>query len=247
MTDSSASPFSLRDFCSGLYDVLDRADMYQDGGSLVECAMGGGPALTLVEMALELRMNPRTRRGIADLKQDSPSRGSKQWLLRFVPAAFKLFRCMLVLAKPMKVAETVPSTGVMTTLTKEQRLKLRGSGLIMHRELPLANRVALAQERIREEMTQGCYVTWADQFCKSRYSKNPDGPRDISLSCTAVAVLTGLSVRLSYAGWPSAEKLTTRVKDVALHMRDSVSEFLTVVQDLASDRLPLGLLRRSPI
>jgi hypothetical protein len=122
-------------------------------------------------MALELRMNPRTRRGIADLKQDWPSRGSKQWLLRFVPAAFKLFRCMLVLAKPMKVAETVPTTGVMTTLTKEQRLELRGSGLILHRELPLANRVALAQERIREEMTQGCYVTWADQFCKSRYSK----------------------------------------------------------------------------
>ena len=105
MTDSSAYPFSLRDFCSGLYDVLDRADMYQDGDSLVKCAMGGGPALTLVEMALELPMNPRIRRGIADLKQDWPSRGSKQWLLRFVPAAFKLFRCMLVLAKLMKVAE----------------------------------------------------------------------------------------------------------------------------------------------
>ena len=152
MTDSSASPFSLRDFCSGLYDV-------QDGDSLVERAMGGGPALTLVEMALDLRMNPQTRRSIADLKHDWRSRGSKQWLLRFVHAAFKLFRCMLVLAKPMKVAETVPSTGVMTTLTKEQRLELRGSGLILHRELPLANRVALAQERIREEMTQGCYVT----------------------------------------------------------------------------------------
>ena len=243
MLDSSASPFSLRDFCSGLYDVLDRADMYQDGDSLLECAMGGGPALTLVEMALELRMTPRTRRGIADLKQDWPSRGSKQWLLRFVPAAFKLFRCMLVLAKPSKVAETVPSTGVMTTLTKEQRLELRRSGLILHRELPLANRVALAQERIHEEMTQGCYVTWADQFCKSRYNKNPHGPRDISLSCTTVAVLTGLSVRLPYAGWSSAKKLTTRVKDVALHLRDSVTEFLTVVQDLASDRLPLGLLR----
>ena len=42
MTYSSASPFSLRDFCSGFYDVLDRADMYQDGDSLVECTMGGG-------------------------------------------------------------------------------------------------------------------------------------------------------------------------------------------------------------
>ena len=86
-------------------------------------------------------------------------------------------------------------------------------------------------------------MTWADQFCKSRYSKIPDGPRDISLSCTAVAVLTHLSVRLLYAGWPSAEKSTTRVKDVALHMRDSVTEFMTVVQDLGSNRLPLGLLR----
>ena len=96
--------------------------------------MGGGRALTLVEMALELRMNPRTRRSIADLKHDWPSCGSKQWLLCFMPSAFKLFRCMLVLAKPMKVAETVPSTGVITTLTKEQRLELRGSGLILHRE-----------------------------------------------------------------------------------------------------------------
>ena len=243
MTDSTASPFRLRDFCSGLYDVLHRADMYQDGDSLVECPMGGGPALTLVEMALELCMNPRTRRSIADLKQDWPSRGSKQWLLRFMLAAFKLFRFMLVLAKPMKVAETVPSTRVMTTLTKGQRLELRGSGLIVHWELPWANRVALVQERIREEMTQGCYVTWADQFNKSRYSKNLDGPRDISWSCTVVAVLTGPSVRLSYARWPSAEKLTTRVKDVALHMRESVSEFLRVVQDLGSDPLPLGLLR----
>ena len=91
MTDSSASPFSLRDFCSGLYDVVDRAGMYQDGYSLVQCAMGRGPALTLVEMALELRVTPRTRRSIAELKQDWPSRGSKQWVLRFVPAAFKLF------------------------------------------------------------------------------------------------------------------------------------------------------------
>ena len=40
MTDSGAPPFSLRDLCSGLYDVLDRADMYQDGDSLVECAFG---------------------------------------------------------------------------------------------------------------------------------------------------------------------------------------------------------------
>ena len=159
----------------------DRANMYQDRDSLVECALGGGPALILVEMALELRLNPRTRRSTTDLKHDWPSRGSKQWLMRFVPAAFKLFRCMLVLAKPMKVAETVPSTGVMTALTKEQRLEWWGSGLILHRELPLANRVALAQERIRQEMTQGCYVTWAHQFCKSRCSKNPDGPRDISL------------------------------------------------------------------
>ena len=86
-------------------------------------------------------------------------------------------------------------------------------------------------------------MTWADRFCKSRYRKNIDGPWDIFFSCTVVAVLTDLSVRLSYAGWPCAQKWTTRVKDVALHMRDSVTKFLTNVQDLGSDRLPLGLLR----
>ena len=37
--------------------------------------------------------------------------------------------------------------------------------------------------------------------------------------------------------------IATRVKSVALHMRDTVTELWTVVQDLGSDRLPLGLLR----
>ena len=70
MTDNKASPFSLRDICSGLYSVVDRGELYQDGHSLVECALGGGPALLFVEVALELRLNPRTRRSIADLKPD---------------------------------------------------------------------------------------------------------------------------------------------------------------------------------
>ena len=143
MTDSTASPFSLRDLCSGLYDVLDRADMYQDRDSLVECALREGLALTLVEMALELRLNPRTRGSFAELKQDWPSCGSKQWVLRFVPGAFKLFRCRLVLAKPMKGAETVPNRGVMTTLTKEQWLELREVGLYSIRNCHWPTRLPL--------------------------------------------------------------------------------------------------------
>ena len=70
MIDNIASPFSLRDICSGSYDVADRGELYQDGDSLVECALAGGPALPFVEVALELCLNPRTRRSIADLRQD---------------------------------------------------------------------------------------------------------------------------------------------------------------------------------
>ena len=51
----------------------------------------------------------------------------------------------------------------------------------------------------------------------------------MSLLCTVVAILRSASLRLSYAGGPSAEKFTIRVKDVALHMRDSVAEFLTIL------------------
>ena len=36
MTDNSASPFSLQDICSGLYDVVDPGELYQDGDSMVE-------------------------------------------------------------------------------------------------------------------------------------------------------------------------------------------------------------------
>ena len=59
------------------------------------------------------------------------------------------------LAKPMIVAKTVPNARAMTTLTKEQRLELRGSGFVLLREPPLANRVAFATETIHQEMTQG--------------------------------------------------------------------------------------------
>ena len=136
---------------------------------------GKRTSLTIVEMALDLHVLPRTIRSIAELKQYWPSRGSKQWLLRFLPAAFELFCCMLVLAKPMAGAQMVPSTGVLTAMTKEQRLELRRSGLILHRDSPLANRFAFAPERIRQEMTQGCYVAWGDHFGKSHYNENLDG------------------------------------------------------------------------
>ena len=72
-------------------------------------------------------------------------RKSKQWLLCSVLAMFKLFRCILVLAKPMIVAKTVPNARAMTTLTKEQRLELRESGSVLLRKGPLANRVAFAK------------------------------------------------------------------------------------------------------
>ena len=76
MTGNSASPFRLREIWSGLYDVVDRGELYQDGDSLVECALGGVVAFPFLEVAPELRLNPRTRRSIADLKQGWPSRGS---------------------------------------------------------------------------------------------------------------------------------------------------------------------------
>ena len=59
MIDNSASPFSLRDICSRLYDVVDRGKLYQDGDSLAECVVGGGPALPFVEVTLDLRLNPQ--------------------------------------------------------------------------------------------------------------------------------------------------------------------------------------------
>ena len=58
MTDNNASPFNLRDICSGLYDVVDWGEVYQDRDSLMECALGEGPALPFVEVALELCLNP---------------------------------------------------------------------------------------------------------------------------------------------------------------------------------------------
>ena len=69
MADNSASPFILRDICSGLYDVVDRGELYQDGEAVVECALGGVLGLPFTEIALELRLNPRASRSIADLKQ----------------------------------------------------------------------------------------------------------------------------------------------------------------------------------
>ena len=57
------------------------------------------------------------------------------------------------------------------------------------------------------------------------------------LACIAIAVLTELLVKLSFSGWPSSEKFISCVKDVAVHMRENVTEFWYVVQELGLERL----------
>ena len=192
-------------------------------------------------MALKLQRNPRTRRTIEDLRKDWPKRGTK--LLHFVPALFSLFCCMVVLVKPMVASEPVPSAGAMTALTKEQRSELWGIGLVLHRVPTLQHRVVVAKESLRAELTRGFYVTWADQFCKSTYSKHLDAQRDFSISCTTVDVSPCVSGHPSFTGWHSAERLMFRVKDVTHHVKEIVTEFVDVVKDLGSDCLLLGLLR----
>ena len=66
-------------------------------------------------------------------------------------------------------------------------------------------------------------LLWRGQtnVARGRNSKNGDRRLDISTSCTAVAVLKGLSVRLSFTRWLSAERLASCVKDVTDHIKET--------------------------
>ena len=65
---------------------------YQSAEDLCGDAVDGGPVTFLVDLCLQLHINPKTRRqnSLNNLKEDGEDQGPKQWLRRLITTIFML-------------------------------------------------------------------------------------------------------------------------------------------------------------
>ena len=166
--------------------------VYPGGDSLFEDAFNGGPALPLVQFALNLRRNDKTRQHLAYFKTHWDTRQQKSSIKERVLATYHMYRSMLVLARPgaaNKMKQT--SQGDVSALTKAQRQALQGSGMVlMRREAPTVRAENARRERAAL-LHQNHTLLWVDNYHRHRYSKRPDGNREQSFSATAIGHLGG--------------------------------------------------------
>ena len=72
--------------------LLNMENPYQSAEDLCGDVVDSGPAEFLVDLCLQLRINPKTRRqnSLNNFKEDWEDRGRKQWLRRLIPTIFML-------------------------------------------------------------------------------------------------------------------------------------------------------------
>ena len=71
----------------------------------------------------------------------------------------------------------------------------------------------------------GTLVAWVDEFNKSRYSENPATGRDISLSTTAMALVSAGSLRGHFAWHPMPDSLYSDVGERVSDLQDAWLSF----------------------
>ena len=105
---------------------------------------------------------------------------------------WSLYACLRVLVTPDYPA---PYDDALSTISKEQRKALSGTGLVKPRK---ENRKRLSAI-LRVEHNASVYlkdiVVWLDNFNKKRFSRNPNENRDKCINGTVFVVLTLVAAR----------------------------------------------------
>ena len=197
--------------------ALRGAATYGSVEDLIEDTLRNGPALAFVEFCLACRQRRQSRKDLSDVCYAWPERNKCQWLLRILPSIWAAYRALVLLANPVLGKRTLP-TGSAVSVTKKARKMCAGAGLVAPRAAPVADQVAAATQTWRRVVAGRDFVVWTDQFCRSRYSKNPGTERNLSLQTTAVAAMDIMNVPTDWGGgfnWmiPLSEWCIGRFKD----------------------------------
>lgn len=229
-----------------LQPVFDK--IYPDGASLFEDAFVGGPALPLVQLALDLRRSDRSRKQLPYIKANWDNWQKKSGIKQRVLATHHMYSAMLVLARPEEANKMKHAAeGQVCDMTKMQKQALQGSGMVLMKPKPLTERVAAARQHTEAVLNKDYSVLWVDNFHRHRYSRRPEGARERSFSGTAAAVPPApgnLVPPPEPADWPTPQTLMERVVAASISARRAVAQLKVQTDVLTTGMgLPLSVLR----
>jgi hypothetical protein len=161
-----------------------------DGGQIMADAfrLRNAGALELIRFTCSLRLNPRTRRPVADIQAEFsrlPSQRAK-WYVALEAALFAQWRVLRQQCTPR--GEALAPSSRIAHLSRRTQRELRPSGLVVLNPGTLAEQAAVAARHIWEFVHRAQCVLWIDNWCWLRWGTDPVHP-SYSQNVTAMAIL----------------------------------------------------------
>ena len=203
----------------------------------------------LLLFATSMRHNRKTRYTWARLihTMDRPGNHKKGPFLRSV---FALYCTMRSLCAPRRVGK---EDDALYNLTKEQRTKLSGTGMVQQRRESIVSKAARCKGEFDDWSRNRSLLIHFDNFNKLRYLANPAKGRDQSINACAFAAIRLVEPLPLFSGYPSLQELQGRILQVTAALSRACSNLITDTTNITSQaykwediRAPLDV-RRSQV
>ena len=240
VTSAATDPFGLlRDFLRGAkygtpLELMDAALRDEEPGAVV-----------LVEFCAQMRVNRRTRRGMATLTK---AHGQSPWPRSYGVFARQVYTMMQLCRKMALPEEKAVSS--LVDASRGMRRQLSRAGLAAGRLPPLGQQAHARTNAIWRSMAGKQVVVQFDNWYRRRCCSDPVR-LDCCLNVTAMSVLHTTAIDM-YPGFPTLDDLLQRIPQTAQTIAAGFREFPQAVDALRRDppeaqylRVPLDVHRDS--
>ena len=154
--------------------------------ALIRVALNKGRTLPLLQLALDLRHNRKTRRNVGHVRAAFSSSRVPRWLLVLQKQVFSLYNIVRVLTYPR--AERATGASYRGTMTQSIRRKLAMAGECTINAPTISAQASVQASHLWDSFERQQITVWFDNYRRYINGVDPHSP-DKTLNVTAVGVL----------------------------------------------------------
>ena len=180
--------------------------------ALIRVALNKGRTLPLLQLALDLRHNRKTRRNVGHVRAAFSSSRVPRWVLVMQKQVFSLYNIVRVLTYPRAARATGAS--YRSTMTQSIRRKLAMVGECTINAPTISAHASVQASDLWVSFERHQITSWFDNYCRYINGVDPHSP-DKTLNVTAVGVLhtTELPQYRGLPGWDAVAQCISSVVD----------------------------------
>ena len=178
--------------------------------AVIRVALNKGRTLPLLQLALELRHNRKTRRTVGHVRAAWGSSRPPRWLLVLQKQVFSLYNIVRVLTYPR--AERATGASYRGTMTQSIRRKLAMAGECTINAPTISAQASVQAAYLWESFERQQITLWFDNYRCYISGVDPHSP-DKTLNVTAVGVLHTTELP-PYPGLPGLDAVEQRIPGV---------------------------------